>query len=534
MAPRKELGYKGKEGSIRRDRSRSRSVHSHHSIPGSYGGYEEENTVIGYEHRDEERGITAEQEQQKEEQTNQELQTGELVIERAHWKELTDRFNKMKEKNREYRQREEELKNKLLDEQAKLEEERARNRDLRKELEEAKKPERVAPQKMELSRLRTEVAVLQQENSNLRRQITPEVGPAPRSPPPTETFRVSRATFQLPPRRIEPEETDDGMRTPAYRITPQHQRPILAPTPDSVAANWRPRGDHPAKKLSGSNVNEYRPWRFQVGAKLETDSPLYPNDKSKVTYALTQMEDPLFSAMQEWVIAQDGCRFDDLLSEIRLYMGIQFQEHDAEKTLLTITQKEKESITEYYHRISALWNIAQTSENQRIRKFVTSIRPTISTSLLNQTFTSIKEALENARIVEERRKDIDTNYPRSFAKNRAPGQSATTKQTQGTSWTSDPPSGQVSTRTGSHPNNRFGPVAKKPSGWIGSWYNPEDKPKRLTEELKNELTKQGRCWSCRGSGHRGADSVCPRPKRLDMTAKEILAHPESDTDSENE
>ena len=181
------------------------------------------------------------------------------------------------------------------------------------ELEQARKSERAAP---EISRLRAEVAALQQENSNLRRRITPEAGPAPRSPPPTE--EPIRITLQRPPRGFF-EETDYEIETPAHRIIPR--RLNLTTTPDPIVVNWRSRGDHPAKKLSG----------FQFKA----DSPLYPDDGSKVNYALMQMEDPLFSAMQEWVIVQETCQLDGLLKEIELFMGIQFQEHDAEKALLT-------------------------------------------------------------------------------------------------------------------------------------------------------------------------------------------------------
>jgi hypothetical protein len=220
------------------------------------------------------------------------------------------------------------------------------------------------------------------------------------------------------------------------------------------------------------------------------------------------------------------------LREIELYMGIQFQEHDAEKALLTITQRERESITEYYHRISALWNLAKTPEKQRIRKFITSIRPGIGMTLLDREFPSIARALESARIVEERRKDVDINYPRAFpAKNKAPSQSAPTK---GASGTSDYFSNQSSARSGSHPNRRFGPVAKKPSGWSGNWYDPEDKSKRLTDELKKELSKQGRCWSCRGSGHRGADDVCPNSKKLNSTTNKDLLAQDSEPESEKE
>jgi hypothetical protein len=48
------------------------------------------------------------------------------------------------------------------------------------------------------------------------------------------------------------------------------------------------------------------------------------------------MEDPLFSAMQEWAIIQEIYQFDNLLRKIELFMGIQFQALDAEKALLSL------------------------------------------------------------------------------------------------------------------------------------------------------------------------------------------------------
>ena len=60
----------------------------------------------------------------------------------------------------------------------------------------------------------------------------------------------------------------------------------------------------------------------------------------------------------------------------------------------------------------------------------------------------------------------------------------------------------------SHPNEQFGPVSKKPEGWVGAWYDGERNPEKLTNEDRDKLAKQGRCWSCRGSGHRGNDAVC--------------------------
>ena len=77
-----------------------------------------------------------------------------------------------------------------------------------------------------------------------------------------------------------------------------------------------------------------------------------------------------------------------------------------------------------------------------------------------------------------------------------------------------------------HPNARFGPVVKKPDGWFGAWYDPVRNPEKINTDEKAMMMRQGRCWGCRGSGHRGADPCCPRrlarEEKLDVTATRSL------------
>ena len=76
-----------------------------------------------------------------------------------------------------------------------------------------------------------------------------------------------------------------------------------------------------------------------------------------------------------------------------------------------------------------------------------------------------------------------------------------------------------------HPNARFGPVVKKPDGWFGAWYDPVQNPEKINTDEKAMMMRQGRCWGCRGSGHRGADPCCPRRlarKKFDVTATRSL------------
>ena len=134
-------------------------------------------------------------------------------------------------------------------------------------------------------------------------------------------------------------------------------------------------------------------------------------------------------------------------------------------------------------------------------------------TLLDREFPSVARALESACIIEERRKDVYTNYPRAFPtyisfnntlskirtlsiavnssrqqleafmsiQKKPPGQSPPTKDASGISGYSRINLQHGQDRLRSHPNQHFSSVAKKPSGWGGSW-DPEDKPKRLTDE----------------------------------------------------
>ena len=78
--------------------------------------------------------------------------------------------------------------------------------------------------------------------------------------------------------------------------------------------------------------------------------------------------------------------------------------------------------------------------------------------------------------------------------------------------------GNSSGRQGSYSN----PVATKPAGWTGQWHEPQANPLKLTDTNCKTLSKQGRCWSCRGSGHHRADSVCLNKKKQDEDGKKRL------------
>jgi hypothetical protein len=121
----------------------------------------------------------------------------------------------------------------------------------------------MAPEKMEMARLRAELLALQQQNADLRRQVTPDTRLERRSPPPTEKIKrpvalpVPQPAF--PDLQVEDSGEDAELITHQARLQRAH---LTAADPVPTAANWRPRGDHPTKKLSGSTPSDFPPVAF--------------------------------------------------------------------------------------------------------------------------------------------------------------------------------------------------------------------------------------------------------------------------------
>src|SRR4029077_20935048 len=137
----------------------------------------------------------------------------------------------------------------------------------------------------------------------------------------------------------------------------------------------------------------------------------------------------------------------------------------------------------------------------RVRQFKTSLHPSISNSLLCRSFASAKELLDGARLVEDLKKDIDHHFPRPI-KNKLNSDQSTDKRSSGYNAHNNPEATKkAASGNRKHPNDKFGPVAKRPEGWVGIWYEPGKSARKLTDEEMTQFQKEGRCWKCRGSGH---------------------------------
>jgi retrotransposon gag protein len=267
----------------------------------------------------------------------------------------------------------------------------------------------------------------------------------------------------------------------------------------------------------------YNPWRYEIDAKFETDWPLFTSERSKVNYTLTEMDNPVFDAMQGWVMDMGGSvSLADLMDELEHYLGVHLQTKEAKRELLSIKQQLNESVTEYHQRLQRLWHRARTDEDERIEKFKITMLPSLSSSLLAKNYTRVRDLLDDARQVEDLKKDILHHHPRDRPRRSATQVFGVNRDSTLLTSRGITPPAPASTRptAARHAPGSAAPTptSKKPNGWAGPWYDPVANPKRMDDTEKERMIRQGRCWSCRGSGHRSTDDCCPmhslRGKRL--------------------
>ena len=208
----------------------------------------------------------------------------------------------------------------------------------------------------------------------------------------------------------------------------------------------------------------------------------------------------------------------------------------AKQKLNTIVIKSSESVNEYYHRLFKLWQQASTPKDQRVEKFKLTLKPSISAPLLALKHTNLRDLLESARLIKDQKKEINNNFPkdsprpmRTFCpwesnrwanKDSAAFSTATPAASKNLTAAVALKNTRLNVNNGNNENNarintRFGAVSTKPQSWIGAWYNFEAYPPKLQGDNQIILSRQKRCWRCKGSGHRGNNPCCPlQTKRL--------------------
>jgi hypothetical protein len=257
--------------------------------------------------------------------------------------------------------------------------------------------------------------------------------------------------------------------------------------------NYRPRAEGPTEALDGSSIEKYHGWRFAIDQKFDEDHAYYGDDhRRKIAYALKKMASPIFNTMQRFITSKPESSYLQFMAELENMMGVHMEARNAKKELRHIGMKQSESVSEYFHRIHPLWCVANIPEEEQTEQFLTTLLPHLTNGLLAEEFTSVTSLFNKVRKIEGRKIDQQDTHPRkTFNKQATSTTTGRITQGQGTTPSSTPAkpaSGTAAPRaSATYPNEKFGPVAKKPDGWSGNWYNPETSPKKLSPDEKVTL-----------------------------------------------
>jgi hypothetical protein len=120
-------------------------------------------------------------------------------------------------------------------------------------------------------------------------------------------------------------------------------------------------------------------------------------------------------------------------------------------------------------------------KHDRVKKLKLTLIPSVGTALYIKDYLTVRSVLDDARKVEEGHLETFYYHPCGGPRNASTIKSTTTSTTPRPSGSAAPrntittpgaTTRATTTLGASNPNTRFGPVAIKPEGWVGAWYEP--------------------------------------------------------------
>ena len=230
--------------------------------------------------------------------------------------------------------------------------------------------------------------------------------------------------------------------------------------------------------------------------------------------------------MRAWFESnENSATLDKFLKKAKYLTGVYCLKADAKRELLIITMQYSEIVSEYYQCIFKLWQNAETPADERIEKFICTLRQLISNLLLGRKYTNIKILLDKAKSIEEIKKNIIDNFPKQkkpftskfnsqgSSKKFGTGSGSATPARRSATLTRRFAKGLAGTGTSSlgdctYSNLRFGSASKKLEGWVGLWHKLQAFPKKLTNDKQIIMARERHYCSCCGSRHKISNNCC--------------------------
>ncbi|KAI5299483.1 hypothetical protein KEM56_003206 [Ascosphaera pollenicola] len=320
------------------------------------------------------------------------------------------------------------------------------------------------------------------------------------------------------PHRTFPVEIRGGRR----RRSPHghHAHAVAFDGPDEHPNKYTSKGRDPPKKLA-NDPGLFVHWCFHMETKFRDDAPLFTQEIYKVDYALTQIEEPLWSNMADWVQncqrRQKKVTYSGFLKEVCDFLDLKSLSAQARDSLNNIRMQSGEDVTALHGRLTTLGRQAKTPLGDCLYQFCRALPFGIQRALNtfdDEDLPTPRALLKKARRVECNNRRTNAAYP----DNRQPGQSGGNRPNHGVNAPRRPPFNASCSAPGIRANaNTFqncAPSLQQPASWVSDgWYLPERTPQPLQPHERRAFREAGRCYRCRSSGHRADNPACPnKPK----------------------
>lgn len=235
------------------------------------------------------------------------------------------------------------------------------------------------------------------------------------------------------------------------------------------------------EKLTSATPEHFIHFRDSMEDKISTETAYFRgDDRMIIRHIQGRLSTEIANMMRPYVTMQ-GYTAKKFMERLGKSCGMDNAARKARIELTKILQKPDEAIDTYHARIASLWNIANTSEEERIESLRTTVNRGLAFSIVANNYDTVDELLDALRSIEARQTEIRAVHSRNKDK-----PAGTSSNNNNNNRRPPAPADNTDRRT-TNPNAALTPTATKPQGWTGPWFEPEANPKSLAGDFQARL-----------------------------------------------